>query len=233
MTIAFRDGKAYRLVHERANVCGQDQECLVAKKEVEFSLDLLYATVYNMTNTTFGQFWRWVTSNDAHTKVLGQIYASLMGRVNIAQLVEEGKQPEVSVDTTDNPGNILYLEMYWTDDTMPRQITAAVYPNPDGTQVTEVSTSSAYEMRLCPQFHGWGQWDGPHTGEYGGYGVENTDLNGLMGYQFKLNEELKLSAKTEHEHARKFCLKDILEAVLFELTWRQRPPVVADDLIPS
>lgn len=219
MAITFRDGKAYELSQERATVCGQEQYCLVARKEVEFSLDLLYATVNGMTNTTFGQFWRWVTSNDANTKVLGQIFASLMGRVDIMRLVEEGKQPEFPVDTTDRPGNIQYLEVYWTDDTMPRDIMATVYPNPDGTQVTEVSASSAHELRLSPQFHGWGQWDGHATGTCGGYGVEYTAVNCLMGYTLKLNDEVKLSEKTEREYAKKFVLKDILEAVLFELTW--------------
>ena len=184
--------------------------------------------VEEMTGTTFGNFWNWLTKDPALTELVGRIYAEPMGHFSIAHYVAQSKLPRKPPKDPDFIDRMQRLELYWgAEDT-------------DG------------KLETMPCFHGWGEWDDEYTpkGTMGGFAVEFTPLNELMEYPLILVEEFEVQGfafKTPapadwkygfspapiYKGLLKYSLSEVILGILYEITWAGTDGSMLDEILEA
>jgi len=191
LSVIIRKGVAY--VERRNDETHLDE---VKVKTEQILSDVLQDPI-TIEDTTFGQFFEFIArEREFYQKVYN---AALYGHP-LAPYIEEIAKPAGPVD------QLKRVEVYWY---------AEIF---DG------------ELSLSPGFHGWGTWDGsdPNCPTEGGIAIEYSPLNEYKDVPFVLDDEMHLTElggastpglKSIVKAKLPFKVQDVIEGILFEITW--------------
>lgn len=159
------------------------------RKEKQFLSDVLQFPLV-LEDTTFGQFFELIAREK---ELYEKIFCGAMYGHPIEPYIEEIAKPAKALEDLD------FVQVSWF------------------TQCFEG------ELELAASFDGWGSWKTEGMPEKGGIALEFTALNEYKNCLFKLDPEFEIGImdgpKLDFKATRKFTVYDVLNAILFEITW--------------
>lgn len=152
--------------------------------------------------TTFAQFMEFIAKD---AEVMEVIFRSTMGGYPIKPYLDECKLPD------GNPEKLKHLEVYWS------------------AEIDKDEEAQKPSFELYAGFHGWGPWnnssqDDEGMPKEGGYAIEYTPLNEYKMLELRLDESVSVFDSNNFkaqplEWTRPFTVYDVVNAILFEITW--------------